>query len=232
MSIRQLPLFAMLLTLVCGCKQVTEVEIGHNTANEDEKVDYKNLLSIVPSKMDVLYIGVDNPIKIETNGADPSNMRVSCAGAGCNMTGRAGAYVIKVSSPGVAKIMASIGGDYIVKKLRVKRLPNPIASLDAMGKMDGSISKGEFLSKRGIYAVLQNFDYDARCIIQEYSVTRLSTDKRIETVRNDGYAYSETTLPLVQRAGIGDTFLFRNIMARCPGDLAGRKLNPMVWDIK
>jgi hypothetical protein len=83
-----------------------------------------------------------------------------------------------------------------------------------------------------LIAWLDNFDFDAKCNIQGFTLVR--TAKRQDPVEsiNNGGSYNAKTKRLVEQAKPGDTYYFDNVKARCPGDRAGRKINSMVFRIK
>lgn len=189
--------------------------------------------TVSASKMNVFYIGVDNPVEVAVAGVNSNKIKASCSGSGCSMRKAGQGYNVTVTNPGKAKI--TVGGEGFTSTFdfRVKRIPTPSPSfnpneVDAGGKM----GNGSFKGRRGIFAVLENFDFEAKCKIQGFELTRVP--KRQDPVRaaNSGPTYSGRVANLVQAAKPGDTFYFDNIKARCPGDKAGRKLTPMVWSIE
>ncbi len=189
--------------------------------------------TVSPSKMNVFYIGVDNPVEVSVAGANSNKVRASCSGGGCNMTGGSGKYNVRVSSPGEAKITVSAEGFTQSFPFRVKRIPDPVASFNPNKREDsGSMGNGSFGARKGIFAALLNFDFEAKCNIAGFELTRVP--KRQDPVRatNQGATYGGRVANLVKAAKPGDIYYFDNIKARCPGDSAGRKLNSMVWTIK
>lgn len=81
-------------------------------------------------------------------------------------------------------------------------------------------------------AVLENFDFDARCDIAGFRIVRVSRgmDPQIET--NTGGAFTPGTVGIINQAKPGDRFFFENIRCKCPGDAATRKLPELVVNIK
>ena len=91
---------------------------------------------------------------------------------------------------------------------------------------------GEFKAQGGVIAILENFDFDAKCKIQGFVLTRLQRDGTKEEQINRGARYSAKSKPIIQAAKPGDIYLYDNVKVRCPGDPAGRKINSMVFKIK
>ncbi len=194
-------------------------EVGERSAN------------VSADKMNVMYIGVDNPISVSAAGVSSNDVKVSASGAGIQLSGSRGKYTAKVSQPGEAKITVSGGGLAPTPfTFRAKRIPDPTAKLGK--KADGSMGTGEFKAQGGVIAWLENFDFDARCDIQGFNLVRVP--KRQDPVDNPnrGGKYDSKSKRMVMAAKPGDTYYFENVKARCPGDKAGRKINSMVFRIK
>ena len=114
---------------------------------------------ISPTKMNVLYRGVDNPLEVSVPGVDPANLIVS--GAGVKKSGNG--YIADVTRQrgGELKISVSVkDGDKTKnmgsKVFRVKQLPG--ASGEVFGKTEGLMSAG-LLKKAKVDAKFQNFDF-------------------------------------------------------------------------
>ncbi len=184
-----------------------------------------------PTKMNVFYIGVDNPLEVAVAGANSNKVNVSCSG--CTVNGSGGKYNVRASSPGNATIKVSAPGFSQDFKFRVKRIPDPVASFNPnKDESSGSLGNGSFKGRKGIFAALLNFDFEAKCQIQGFELTRVPKRQDAQRGVNSGGSYSGKVSNLVAAAKPGDIYYFDNIKARCPGDKAGRKLRPMVWNIK
>ncbi len=189
-------------------------------------------VAISADKMNVFYIGVDNPISVSAAGVSSNDLKVNIAGGGgkMNKTG-SNSWNITVSQPtDDCKINVSGGGMNASKQFRVKRIPDPIARLG--NKADGSMGNGEFKAQQGLIAWLDNFDFDAKCDIQGFNLVKVAKRADPVEVTNSGGRFADKSASLVRSAKPGDTFYFENVKARCPGDVAGRKINSLVFRIK
>ncbi len=86
----------------------------------------------------------------------------------------------------------------------------------------------------GISLLLENFDFAAKCDMVEFTVTRIPnthTDGRAyrRAVKNVGVRFSSDSISLISEGEPGDTYVFSRIKGKCPGDLAERKLNDLVF---
>lgn len=188
--------------------------------------------TVSADKMNVFYIGVDNPVSVTVAGVASFDVKVSASGCSIKASDKAnGKYVVTSDRPGEAKINVSGGGlPNTPFDFRVKRIPDPVARLG--NKPDGSMGNGEFKVQKGLIAWLDNFDFDAKCNIQGYILTRVAKRQDPVEATNKGGSFNDKAKRLVLQAKPGDTFYFDNVKARCPGDKAGRRINSLVYKIK
>lgn len=226
-----LAIFPLLIFCVFSCKAPSK-ELASEIKNEGAKPLKSVTVKLL--KMNVFYIGVDNPISIRGLGAKLEDMTMSCSGGGCNMKKVSdGMYNITVTSVGEARIGIYDGKGFSETfKFSVKRIPDPLALLIMNKGIDGKISAGEFRAKQGIIAHVANFDFDVKCKIQAYELTRITQNgKRTKSLNRDD-RYTEESVGLVDKASPGDIYIYTNIKAKCPGDVANRQINSMVWEIQ
>ena len=84
---------------------------------------------VSPTKMNVFYIGVPNPVSISAPGIPKESLRVSMSGG--SISGSNGTYTVKVSSAGNAtvNVSADINGktqSIGSQVFRIKRIPDPV----------------------------------------------------------------------------------------------------------
>src|SRR5690606_33215240 len=111
---------------------------------------------VSPDKMNVLYIGVNNPVSVSAPGTPTDKIKVSMSGG--SISGSAGKYNVKVSSPGTARI--SVSAEVAPGKVqtlsttefRVKRIPDPQAQF--AGKTGGTMGTGALKAQNAVFAQL------------------------------------------------------------------------------
>ncbi len=191
-------------------------------------------VSVSATKMNVFYIGVDNPVEISAAGVSSNKLQVSMAGAGGGTIKRAdGSYVVNVTKQTrqgeFAKVNVSAPGISVSKDFRVKRIPDPVPTLS--GAKGGAMANGTFRAQRALIPTLEGFDFDARCGIVGYQL--IHSAKREDPVLsvNSGGKFNDKSLALVNKAKPGDIFVFDNIKCKCPGDVANRTLPSVVYKI-
>lgn len=200
----------------------------------DAKFEYevgRRSVAVSADKMNVFYIGVQNPISISAAGVSSNDLRVSASGGGINMSGSGTNRIVTVSQPGEATITVSGGGLQASRfPFRVKRIPDPVPMLGR--NRGGSMGNGEFRAQQGLLTVLEGFDFDARCDVQGFTLVRVPKRQDAISSVNGGARYNAKSQRLVAAAKPGDIYYFENIKAKCPGDKAGRPLGTMVFNVK
>lgn len=185
--------------------------------------------SVAADKMNVFYIGVDNPITLSAAGVPSEQLKVRAEGA--TITGSGAKRTVKVTRQGVSKITLSGGGlAPTTFEFRAKRIPNPEVTL--AGQMDGSIRKAEFRVQQGLIPELKDFVFDAKCDIQSY--TLFYTPKGGDPIRatGNGRRFSGEIANYVRKADVGDNYVFTEVKAKCPGDRTGRRVNGLAFTIR
>ena len=123
-------------------------------------------------KMNVLYIGVPNPVSVSAPGVPLEKVHASI-GSG-SLSGSNGHFTVRVSKQGTTKIAVSaeIGGKMTnlgSTLYRIKRIPDPIAKFGGIGS--GRLSSGAVKAQAGIAAVLENFDFDAKFQVVKFTMS-------------------------------------------------------------
>lgn len=189
-------------------------------------------VALAADKMNVIYIGVDNPISVSAAGVPSSSVKVSSNDI--TLTGGSGKFIARATTPKLdASIVVSADGINQTFPFRVKRIPDPVAQLATpQGGKGGAIGNGAFKAITGLVAMLENFDFDAKCSIQSFNFTYLAKRQDPVLIPNQGGSYNGSVSSAVQKAKPGDTYYFDEVKARCPGDGAGRTVNSLVFTIK
>jgi gliding motility-associated protein GldM len=190
--------------------------------------------SVSAEKMNVLYIGLENPIRIAIGDAKPGSISASMTNGSLTPSGQGGSYIAKPTAPGEATITArgtnsaggSVGGE---AKFRVMRVPDPVPTLGGTLK-GGKIQKGPIAAQSGLVALLENFAFDARFNVLSYDFI-LSTKGEILSVRDvKGPMLDSQVKNLLNRAQPKDYVLFDNIRVAGP-DGTNRKLATLAFEI-
>ncbi|MBL7782891.1 MAG: hypothetical protein JNM22_16805 [Saprospiraceae bacterium] len=181
-------------------------------------------------KMNVLYQGIDNPMKILVRGVPQGEVKIETEGV---MLGAQSGpyYVARAGASPTAKVRIS-GGQLKPTEFtfRVKRFPDPELYLGS--KRGGVMGNGEFRAQMGISAVITCCDFDAKCEVASYDVVHIVPSRTAVRVTNKGARYTPEVRPLIDAAKPGHTYIFDDVKVRCPGDQIARTLGPMTFKIK
>ncbi len=217
-------------TLKLGCSVTNpltgEVKKGESTF--EYEVGMRSA-TVSADKMNVFYIGVENPITVSAAGVPSAQLKVACSGA--QMKGSGSKRVITAKKPGTAKITLSGGGLSATNfEFRVKRIPDPVVKLGR--KVDGLMGSGEFRAQKGLLPTLENFDFEARCNIQSYTLYYTRKRKDPVELTGEGNSFKGNVSQVVRQAKPGDQYAFTNVKAKCPGDTVARRVNGLTFKIK
>ena len=208
-----------------------------NTYRNDYEYEVgERSVTVSPTKMNVFYIGVDNPVEISAAGISSNEMNVSMSGAGGGSISPAsdGTFNVKVTQQTrlneFAQVNVTAPGISVSKDFRVKRIPDPVPTLS--GQQAGAIGNGTFKAQQALIPVLEGFDFDARCEIVGFTMIRSAKREDPETSINPGGRYNERTISLITKAKPTDLYLFDNIKCNCPGDVAARTLPSVLYRIQ
>ncbi len=131
---------------------------------------------VSPTKMNVFYMGVDNPVSISASGFPKDKVRASIAnGNGTLIKQNNGGYIARPKSIGkLAKVKVEAFSDGKWQHLhtvdfRVKPIPDPVAKV--AGQTGGKIKKNLLRAQGGVDAVLDNFDFDLKFQIKSFNVS-------------------------------------------------------------
>ena len=186
--------------------------------------------TISADKMNVLYVGVDNPLSVSVAGVPSGQIQVN--GNGVRVTKvDGGKYTTKPTRPGNATITISGGGlQPTTFKYRVKRIPDPVVKVGRNN--GGTINAAEFSAQRGIIPHLEGFDFEARCRIGSFEIARVPRSGDAQVYKNNSGTFDTRAKRMVDQATRGDLYYFSSIKCKCPGDEVYRSLNGMVFNIR
>jgi gliding motility-associated protein GldM len=216
----------------------TSVAVTNPLTGEVKKADGKftyevgqRSVSVSADKMNVFYIGVDNPITVAAAGVASGDVRVSISGNATKKSGNNKNLIISGTRQGEAKVSVSAKGQTLGSfDFRVKRIPDPIPKVG--NSKGGKIASNVFKAQAGLYAFLENFDFEARCNIVGYELVYVPQRKDAVRQTNAGGNFTSGSKALVSRAKPGDSYFMQNIKAKCPGDGVSRDIGTMVFSIQ
>ena len=185
--------------------------------------------SVSATKMNVLYMGVDNPINIAVWNKDTSEVYVTMSNGDVTRSAD-GKYMATANKPGKATIeVRDKQSETLLYEaaFRVKRIPVPKAVLG--GRYSGGYLPANVIKRqKGMVAVLECFAFDMSIKIVSFKVSFMKKDGPKEVVSNKGPAFNGRILELIGDAVAGDTVFFYEIRAQLPAH-SGRMLAPVTY---
>jgi len=201
---------------------------------EAEYQAFQGGATISADAMNVLYIGLENPISISAAGYSPSDISASMTG-GTLTPGAKGTYIAKVANPGKAVINVSVRmkdkslRQMGSKEYRIKAVPKPEAWFGALES--GSYPAAALLGQNFIAAVLPNFVFEGvKFTVTKYACAYVPRRGNAEFFNGTGAAITSQLKGAISKAKRGDKVLVDEIMAIGPGGIV-KKLSPIVITI-
>lgn len=190
----------------------------------------KSSAAVSAEKMNVFYIGVKNPVKVSAAGVSSNAVNVSVNGNARKSGGSKLEFDVEGTAAGTATVVVTAGGEQLAaKEFRVKRIPDPVAKIG--GKREGRVRSNVFSAQKGLYAELEDFDFEAKCNISGYDFYYLPAGRDAVLSSNPGGNFTTKTKALVNRLKPGDKVSILNIKGKCPGDGGPRALGSMAFII-
>ncbi|HEY2649755.1 MAG TPA: GldM family protein, partial [Puia sp.] len=188
--------------------------------------------SIFLEKMNVVYIGVDNPMTISGGSVGAEKVHVNFASPGASLVKSTGDhYTARATTPGMSKIIVTANGKNFEFPIRVKNLPLPAGFIGS--KKGGSISSAEFKAIGGLIARLEDSDFEAPFKVVSYKIGAEGggisgyTEASVEGSNR----WSGNAASIVSRSTPGTHIFFDQIRVIGP-DGKQREIAPMVFSLK
>lgn len=184
--------------------------------------------TVSPTKMNVFYIGVDNPVQISAAGVANSKLQVSIDQG--TISGSAGKYTVRVTQQSNAnnvKVSAN-GKSYGNFPFRVKMIPNPQAECANMP--GGRVNAGVWKAQQGVIAKLDNFDFDAKFEVLSFNMFYQPKLQDPGIASATGPYFSAAQKSFIAKAKPGDIFYIEEIKVRGPDGLT-RKIPGIAFKI-
>jgi gliding motility-associated protein GldM len=183
------------------------------------------------TKMNILYLGIDNPVDISIPGIAENKIYATISNGVILKSEHS--YVVRPKIPGkvIISISAEIDGKY--KQIgsmifRVKEIPDPIAKVG--NKKGGSIEKNDLLAQQIVVADLEFFDFDVKFIVTEFTVS-VNKGGIYQDEKSHSHRLTDAQKDLIRNLNSGDRVTLTDIKAIGP-DGKTRDLNGIMLKIQ
>mgnify|MGYP003520458632 FL=1 len=209
-----------------GKEDVREVKIDYVVGSANA--------SIALDKMNVLYIGVNNPVTIAASGGGDDKVNVSITGGGGSISKvGAGKYIVKVSQQSDdCRINVSVDGKVVgAAQFRVRQIPGAQATVG--GFISGeNIAAGTFRAQGGVAAWIKDFPFDLKYTVTQFTISTDSDDGDIVEAVCTGNAFSPNAMNIIRtQVKAGKTVYIDNIRVQGE-DGQNKKAASLVYYIK
>jgi hypothetical protein len=175
--------------------------------------------SIALDKMNVLYVGVDNPVTIAASGGGDDKVQASISGGGGSLRKiGAGKYIARVGSvTDNCMITVSVDGKVAGQQVfRVRTIPQAQAYVG--GQPSGAnVSAGAFKAQGGVGAGIKDFPFELSYDVVSFTFTCDTDDGDIVSVPSNSAAFSGAVRSAINtHVSAGKMVTIDNIRVRGP----------------
>jgi len=188
---------------------------------KDEFIVGKPGITISPTKMNVFYVGVDNPVEISVPGG-PEKVIPSISAGTIRPEGKS--WIVSGLPKGGREAIVSVSAVFAGKtkqmgnmKFRLKPVPDPVVRVG--GKSEGYISKSILLASPYVTCEMPaGFDFDIKYIVTSFTfVTDVSGDI-IPFKVAAGNRFTPEIMKIIEKAGKNKRFWIEQVSVKGPDD--------------
>jgi hypothetical protein len=176
-------------------------------------------------KNNVVYVNIDNPMLVDIDGVPPSEVQVTCDDASLIINSIEGnRYLVRPTLPGdfTLNIQSKIDWRSTTYLVSAKLPPAPTPSVMLNNnnlRKGGEIAANVFKGATALLAQIENFDFEAKCVVTGFKVTHIAKKAEPIVIENQGPMFSPNLVATIKNAKAGDLFIFDTIKAKLSGDL-------------
>jgi len=191
---------------------------------DNEYVVANSAVAVSPDKMNVFYIGVDNPLTVSAAGVAPTDLVVNVSGCGANLTSNGnGKYTAKATSPGTCIVTVKQRTANGLKQqgppqmFRVKKFPNPplkVAGKSTYGALDMKLADAKNINVLGVDNA--GFDFVAQFNMKKFSMCTVIGGTASPPYLCSGNQLSQEAKEALKKLKVGSKVYFEDIEVMAP----------------
>lgn len=174
--------------------------------------------NVTPTKMNVMYIGLENPIAISAPGFTPSQLEIEVKNG--QRVQKNGEYFILPGNEGpttTVTVSTVVDGKKVVLEnsvFRLKRVPDPVAVIS--GKSQGQFSKAQILATGGFRLDMPDFDFgDYNFEVVSYTISSVVGGYE-SRVQGKGRRFNNEVIKFIESARSGQKLRIEQIRVKAP----------------
>ena len=206
--------------IVCLADLILFCNLNAQSVNT-EKGQISPVIAVEASAMNVLYAGVENPVKIACSGINSSELQVKITNG--KIIGSDGTYLLNPGQSGTLDMQIIHEGKLLgVKQFRVLNLPDPDANIIILsGKTEkhmnsGIVSIGQLLNSPGIIANVTDFLFDVEYKIIRFNIEAEPVDGFVRIVPSESDQFTSEQKELLRSMKSGQRVDIEGIEAIGP----------------
>jgi gliding motility-associated protein GldM len=178
-------------------------------------------LVVSPSKMNVFYRGLPNPVEISVPGVDSKSISPSISGGHSLSKGSGGEWIVTPGKANEAVISVSATMPDGSKKnmgskdFRVKRIPDPVPVFAGKKPSDNTVPRGDMQIAAGVRAEMENFDFDVKVTVTSFNMVFIRDGQVIEKSASNNRTTDEMKANM-QKVGKGQKIYIEKIQVKMP----------------
>ena len=190
---------------------------------------------VSPDKMNVFYIGLDNPVSVSAPGTPAEKLKLTMSAGSAKSAGAPGKYLVNVTTSGTVKV-SIFGEDGTGKQVklgesdfRCKRLPSPHAKF--AGKGGGNVPRAQLTSADRIFAALEDFEFDTKFVIGHFKLYVQKPRQDPQILESSNMMLTAPMKAALTGAIAGTKVYFDEIFATGPDGIK-RPLEPIIFTVQ
>ncbi|MDR2908157.1 MAG: gliding motility protein GldM [Bacteroidales bacterium] len=180
------------------------------------------MAAVSADKMNVLYIGLDNPISTSVSGVDPSGVTATITnGTLSKVPGSGGSYIARVNNLGEATITLTVKSGNSTKtagtfRYRVKKVPDPVAIVNGFDEFLTIVDKNNLANSGGLIPRLKDFDFELNNLkINSFSMNTI-VGGDVRDFKSNSNRFTDEMVTAMRNSKKGQRFFFENIKCQMP----------------
>jgi hypothetical protein len=182
-------------------------------------------------KSNTVYVNLDNPMTVNVEGVPNGEVQVTCDDTNISITNiEENKYIVRPFQAGsyTLTITSKIDWRTTTYVVSAKNVPDPVPMLMLNNnglRKGGEIVANLFKGSTAMLAQIENFDFEAKCVVMGFSMTYIPKKGEPVVLENQGPMFSASIVATIKNCKPGDTFIFNNVKAKLSGDLDPKPLN-------
>jgi gliding motility-associated protein GldM len=181
----------------------------------------KPAVVISPTKMNVFYISVDNPVEISAPGVPDESLRPSFQGPG-SLSGSKGKYTVRVNSGAGTTCHIAVSAtmadgtkrNFPPQEFRIKKVPDPVCYV-VNQKGDIYVSKAQLAAAQTVQARLENFDFDIKYNVTSFEMVA-SANGLTKTYKSSGPNFTPEMKSIMAQLNHGSHLIIQEVHCQGP----------------